>query len=182
MLMLDPLRYRTLILWLYSDPKILEPRLDGRVEKMLEVRGPPAHQLHIADSVLQRGLLDELKEMREIARKNQHVDMSKGIYQAIGYKEFSQYFDADNDKDALLEAALEDMKLGTRQYSRKQVKWLRNQTVPAVKRVNDALSVPDMHIYVLDATDLGRWQSDVQDTAVRILRGGLLSAESAGKS
>jgi tRNA dimethylallyltransferase len=120
--------------------------------------------------------------MREIAEKNQHVDMSKGIYQAIGYKEFSQYLGADNDKDALLQAALEDMKLGTRQYSRKQVKWLRNQTVPAVKRVNDALPVPDMHIYVLDATDLGRWQADVQDTAVRILRGELRSAEPAGKS
>ena len=120
--------------------------------------------------------------MREIAQKSQHVDMSKGIYQAIGYKEFSQFFEAENDKDALFKAALEEMKLGTRQYSRKQVKWLRNQTVPAVKRVNNALSVPDMHIYVLDATDLGQWQVEVQDTAVRILRGGFLRPWSARNS
>lgn len=49
-LMLHWVRYRTLILWLYAEPKVLEPRLDGRVEKMLEVRSPLARQRCITDS------------------------------------------------------------------------------------------------------------------------------------
>lgn len=31
-------RYRTLVFWLYAKPEVLEPRLDSRVEKMVDVR------------------------------------------------------------------------------------------------------------------------------------------------
>lgn len=30
-------RYDTLIFWLFSDPEVLNPRLDARVDQMLEV-------------------------------------------------------------------------------------------------------------------------------------------------
>ena len=38
---IEPLRYRTLIFWVYANPTLLEPRLDERVNQMIKVQDAP---------------------------------------------------------------------------------------------------------------------------------------------
>lgn len=105
--------------------------------------------------------------------------MSQGIYQAIGYKEFKAYLDEvgsdRQDTQAqvhLFREAVANMQMGTRQYARRQVKWIRNKFLPAVRSLQEVKSEKDnMHVYCLDATDLSGWQQNIQDTAIRIADG-----------
>lgn len=81
-----------------------------------------------------------------------------------GYKEFATYFDDietrpdDNAlRERLFKTAITDMQLGTRQYARRQIKWVRNKLLPAIYKLweaEDSESVEDrsVHIYLLDAT------------------------------
>lgn len=104
------------------------------------------------------------------------VDYSRGVYQAIGehfitnmtqsnpdpvstgYKEFEPFLsqratrplDADPSAapDPLFLEGLERMKLSTRQYAKKQVKWVKQNLVPAASASLDG----DVFVYLLDAT------------------------------
>ncbi len=62
-------------LWLDVPKNILNPKLDKRVDEMIE-----------------RGLLKELQEFRTLHKDPEVSDFSKGAMQAIGYKEFDEYF------------------------------------------------------------------------------------------
>ena len=107
--------------------------------------------------------------------------MSKGIYQSIGYKEFSNYLDECESsgrdlvlQDKLFREALASMQVGTRQYARRQIKWIRNKFLPAARAIvsgSEGEKRNDFHVYCLDATDLSRWKEDIQDTAIRIANG-----------
>ena len=63
-----------------------------------------------------------------------------------GYKEFSSYFtECDSGKlqdlaeqERLFELGFEQMKLRTRQYARRQVKWIRTQLLPAMYKSSEA--------------------------------------------
>ncbi|GAA5851464.1 hypothetical protein JCM9279_001075 [Rhodotorula babjevae] len=174
-------RFRTLIFWLHADPDALNGRLDARVDKMLE-----------------RGLLSEIDELWQVAHVPgaDPVDYSKGIYQAIGYKEFAPYLslahsspssasssappDADADADAapalraLFDDAVRTMKTSTRQYAKRQVKWIRGKLLPAVR--DEAARAraqgeedEDVVVVLLDATDLSKWRDNVRDPAVDLL-------------
>jgi tRNA dimethylallyltransferase len=101
----------------------------------------------------------------------------------LGYKEFHGYLSALSQTDKALTEAVENMKTSTRQYSRKQISWIRNKLLPAIHATNaQETTVP---IYLLDATgkispsivpfsasaDTGEpWASNVCDPAVQISR------------
>ncbi|KAH9857784.1 tRNA isopentenyltransferase [Lenzites betulinus] len=161
-------RYRTLCFWLYAKPDILKPRLDERVDQMIE-----------------QGLLNEIRTLRTIASTaasvnehqppgdGRHMDYTLGIYQAIGYKEFHNYLSAPEPSEATFRRAVEQMKLGTRRYAKRQVTWIRNKLLPAVNAANAESQtengVPIVPTYLLDATELGdAWKTNVLDTADRI--------------
>jgi tRNA dimethylallyltransferase len=95
-----------------------------------------------------------------------------GIYQSIGaayfglssacslillpgFKEFRQYLSEASPSDKTFATAVEDMKLSTRRYAKRQVAWIRNKLLPAFRYLNE-LTGPSRHtgshIYVLDAT------------------------------
>ncbi|KAJ3043394.1 hypothetical protein HDV00_005092 [Rhizophlyctis rosea] len=69
---------------------------------------------------------------------------TRGILQAIGFKEFHPYFTylsshplppADDPRlQELLAQGVEDMKRATRNYARRQVAWMRNRLVGMVRR------------------------------------------------
>ena len=67
-----------------------------------------------------------------IRKDEQYVN---GIFQSIGFKEFHEYLIlSDEEKTTaggvkLLEEGVEKMKIATRQYARKQNKWVRNRFV-----------------------------------------------------
>lgn len=166
-------RYRTLCFWLYAEPSILNDRLDARVDDMIK-----------------EGLLDEIKQLRAIASSPapcspdaavtessdesavQQTDYTVGIYQSIGYKEFHDYLASPEHSEKLFVSAVEQMKYGTRQYAKRQIRWLRNKLLPAIYSANSGRdhTVALLPVYLLDATELGdQWTSNVLNQGERIV-------------
>ncbi|CAM0139966.1 unnamed protein product [Umbelopsis sp. WA50703] len=172
------LRYKTIIFWLYADPPTLNQRLDERVDKMIET-----------------GLFDELTSLRrKVAEGTVNTPgkelekYQRGIWQAIGYKEFDEYLAAieNGEKDSailksLKEQSVERMKVATRRYAKRQVQWIRNKLLPTIWNTQDTikeLTIPSIslspsksiEIYLLDATDLSKWDKNVKDIAIQVTR------------
>lgn len=82
----------------YSSREALYERINMRVEKMLE-----------------NGLLEEAKRTYE----NKSLNKSKGALQAIGHKEFFEFFEGNITYDE----AVENLKRSTRRYAKRQLTW-----------------------------------------------------------
>ncbi|KAI9029882.1 IPP transferase-domain-containing protein [Phycomyces nitens] len=157
-------RFKALVFWLYADPLALYPRLDERVDKMIET-----------------GLFEEIKDLRRrvvggsITLPGQELEKyQRGLWQAIGYKEFDPYFTAiENDTleepgkmlKKIKDECTERMKAATRRYARRQVQWIRNKFLPSVFD-----SKGDVMVYLLDAGDLDSWNTNVQQKAIDVAR------------
>ena len=147
-----------LLFWVYSEREVLRQRLDTRVDKMLD-----------------RGLLDEVQELYDFKQKKesagQILDMTKGIWQSIGYRQFESYMTALNEGrdtvevDRLKTAALEEMKTATRRYAVYQTRWIRLKQIP---RLRDAGSEAMKSLYLLDSTDVSQFQHNVVEPAVKL--------------
>lgn len=114
-------------------------------------------------------------------------DYTKGILQTIGFKEFLPYlndFDKSNDEQIvnyfnnlisnpdenskpdgceLFLKCLDELKLVTQRYSKKQIKWIRNRLLAAHDRQVPAL-------YDLNTTDPSQWNSDIFVKAENIIQ------------
>ncbi|GAB0089143.1 tRNA dimethylallyltransferase [Sergentomyia squamirostris] len=164
-----PLRYKNILLfWLHCEQEVLNKRLDARVDSMVE-----------------SGLLDEIREFHEnFVKPYGDRDYTKGILQTIGFKEFIPYlekFDSDEDKMIslimknketsgeipeslnLLNECLDQLKLATIRYSKNQNKWVKNRFLGNLRR-----DVPPL--YKLDTTDPSKWQEDIFERAVEIIQ------------
>lgn len=93
---------KLLIFWLDWPRDILHDRINQRVDFMME-----------------RGLLDEVRQMQE----NFRLADTSSARQGIGYKELVAYLDGEMD----LDRAVERIKIHTRQYAKRQITWVRNQ-------------------------------------------------------
>ncbi|XP_067679230.1 tRNA dimethylallyltransferase-like [Haliotis asinina] len=147
-----PARYeKTCIFWIQCDQTVLDDRLDARV-----------------DTMMQHGLLQELHDFhREYRQKMQgDCDYTLGIFQSIGFKEFHNYLLLpESERDTvkgrqLRDEGLELLKLATRQYAKRQIKWIRNRFL---KRPG---ALP---VYGVDSTDVSRWAENVLQPACDIL-------------
>ncbi|CAG8470751.1 4104_t:CDS:10 [Ambispora leptoticha] len=170
---------RTCIFWLYADPEYLNPRLDARVDKMIE-----------------KGLFDEIRYLRNELKLGQQntptgdpVDYTHGIWQAIGYKEFDPYLSSlectndslgditstrENDQ-ILKQSCTNTMKAATRRYARRQVRWIRNKFLLKLQQQISSSSSQseETHItklYLLDATSLDTWTENVSNVAINITK------------
>lgn len=147
-----------LLFWVYSDREVLRQRLDSRVDKMLD-----------------RGLLDEVRELFDFKQKKESesktLDMTKGIWQSIGYKQFEPYMTAlDEGRDGaevdrLNSTALEEMKTATRRYAVYQTRWIRLKQIP---RLRDVGAEAMNSLYLLDSTDVSQYQEKVVEPAVKL--------------
>lgn len=90
--------YDSFLIGLNTDRSILYQRINQRVDLMVE-----------------QGLLEEAKNLA----KNPTVQAAQGI----GYKEFFTYLSGGSS----LEAALEEVKLHSRRYAKRQLTWFRNR-------------------------------------------------------
>ncbi|MEG1994753.1 MAG: tRNA dimethylallyltransferase, partial [Oscillospiraceae bacterium] len=98
----NPSPYNPIMIALsYSDRQLLYQRINKRVDEMVA-----------------EGLLAEVMEIIE-------KGFSKTASQAIGYKEFLPYINADDKSPELLESCIEKLKMETRRYSKRQLTWLR---------------------------------------------------------
>ncbi|WVW84064.1 hypothetical protein I302_106092 [Kwoniella bestiolae CBS 10118] len=135
-------RFRTLIFWVYEPLESLRPRLDKRVDKMVE-----------------NGLLREISELRDIAKQiygtTEATDHTEGIFQSIGYKEFSSLAlpQPQPTSDSAYGPALERTKLSTHQYAKSQLKWIKKQLLPAVKEAKSLGG--DVGVYVVNGGEKG---------------------------
>ncbi|KAI7900945.1 IPP transferase-domain-containing protein [Cokeromyces recurvatus] len=156
-------RYKALVFWIYSDPQKLNPRLDARIDQMIET-----------------GLFDEIKDLRRRVVEGQ-VKMpgieleqyQRGLWQAIGYKEFDPYFVAleegnknENELEKIKDECTEQMKAATRRYAKSQIKWIRNKLLPTSLYSKNK----DVIIYCLDAGDLACWDTNVKEKAIQIAK------------
>ncbi|KZC13841.1 tRNA dimethylallyltransferase, mitochondrial, partial [Dufourea novaeangliae] len=143
---------------------VLEQRLDSRVDAMLET-----------------GLVQELLDFHrryneQWIQTNTSPDYTKGIFQSIGFKEFHSYLVLpENEKrekkgQELLKKAIDDLRLVTKRYAKKQQKWVRNRLIRRSDR-----QVP--RVYTLDCTDLDKWDSSVYEQAVKIVEATLRGEE-----
>ena len=95
-------RYRAVRLALaFADREDMKRLIDRRVDRMAE-----AGLLREVETLMARGL-----------------PRSSTAWQAIGYKEFLQVYDGE----ATVEQALEEIRLRSRQYAKRQLTWLRRQ-------------------------------------------------------
>ncbi|XP_054710203.1 tRNA dimethylallyltransferase-like [Uloborus diversus] len=152
-----PLRYQnSVMLWIQCEKEVLEKRLDERVDEMLE-----------------KGLIDELLEFHKQYNESKLLchgtpSYTEGIFQSIGFKEFHNYLILSEEQrntaagQKIFKNAIEDMKVATKKYAKKQVKWIKNRFLRKPDR-----QVPP--IYALDATDLDHWVENVLDPAVKIV-------------
>lgn len=76
----------------------------------------------------------------------------------------------DENGVKLLEESIEQMKLATRKYARKQIKWIKNRFL----RIRDR-QVPS--IFGLNATDLSQWDSSVLEPSISIVNHYLYGTE-----
>ena len=99
-------------------------------------------------------MVKEIIDLREHAARIYGSESSaspeEGIFQSIGYKEFAAIPTEELSSDhPLFASGLERMKLSTRQYAKKQIKWIRKQLLPAVRKARQMGGQVD--IYVLPA-------------------------------
>lgn len=136
------LKYDTLFLWLYSEPNQLNERLDNRVDKMLDTGG-----------------IDEIKQLYKyfVDHELTPEQCENGVWQVIGYKEFLPWLQEPQLNK--LENGIERMKIRTKQYAKRQVKWIKKMLIPDIKGEN---------IYLLNATDLSQWDTLVCSRAIDI--------------
>ncbi|KAI5644160.1 IPP transferase domain-containing protein [Phthorimaea operculella] len=133
-----------------------DKRLDARVDQMLEA-----------------GLIQELLDFHQ--RHNLHriqdgkpPDYTKGVFQTLGFKEFHDYLIlSEEDRKTeegqkLLAQSIENMKIGTRRYARRQNKMVRGRFLEHPDR-----EVPP--IYELDTTDISKWDEEVKNKAIHII-------------
>ncbi|PFH60574.1 hypothetical protein XA68_10741 [Ophiocordyceps unilateralis] len=146
-----------LLFWVHADRETLCQRLDRRV-----------------DSMLHAGLLNEVRELYTLRRDaTRPLNMTKGIWQAIGYRQFEPYLSALDDAStptsslpALQAAALEDVKAATRRYAAHQTRWIRcKQTRRLRDQGPDALS----SLYLVDSTDPPLFRAQVLDPAAHLV-------------
>ncbi|KAI7263515.1 tRNA isopentenyltransferase-like protein [Hortaea werneckii] len=151
------LRFSTLLFWVHAEPEALRSRLDSRVDKMLDA-----------------GLLEEVHTLdahAEVeASAGRPVDETRGIWVSIGYKEFKPYTKAltsgnvsEKELARLQTEAVDRTKAATRQYAKRQIRWIRIKLVNALDeaKANDRL-------FVLDASDATQYDETVVKPALAI--------------
>ncbi|CCF55848.1 hypothetical protein KAFR_0A04130 [Kazachstania africana CBS 2517] len=136
------LKYDTLFLWCFSELGPLNQRLDDRVDMMMK-----------------NGALEDINQLFSYHQKNNVTSMENGVWQVIGFKEFLPWLLEDkSSKTIKFEDCVERMKIRTRQYAKKQIKWIQKMLIPDING----------DIYVLNATDLNRWKELVLERATKI--------------
>jgi tRNA dimethylallyltransferase len=62
-----------------------------------------------------------------------------------------------------LDLSTEQMKAATRQYAKRQIRWIRLKLIPALSNQNQLGK-----LYLLDGTDIARWSDDVVNPAMDV--------------
>ncbi|VVC32895.1 Zinc finger C2H2-type,P-loop containing nucleoside triphosphate hydrolase,Matrin/U1-C-like, C2H2- [Cinara cedri] len=141
------------MMWLTCDDDVLNRRLEKRTDDMVD-----------------RGLVDELCRFKtaKLAENERLADLdyTKGVLQCIGVKQFQRYLQmpaecrGTDECRAVLADALTAMKDVTKNYAKRQRRWINNRFLkPGDKQA--------VSVYRLDCTDLADWPA-LSDQAVEL--------------
>ena len=139
-----------LIFWTHANATQLNARLGNRVDQMLS-----------------KGLIQEVEDLYRIAEdykfKDRKLDESHGIWTAIGYKEFLPFVTQKQRCEAVKLDCVERTKIATRQYAKRQNRWIRLKLMPTLSEsgIGDRL-------YPFDASDASKFPDNVQEPASRL--------------
>ena len=167
----EGLRFPTLLLWLEAQDLVLKERLNSRV-----------------DAMVQDGLVEEARDLVKLKEQLTHdgiaVDVTKGIWVSIGYKELESYLNGQESKVdpnkqlRMMQEAIESVKAGTRRYAKRQNRYIRIRLADALR---DASQLDKL--FLLDGTSLDQWNSAVFSPSANLvdsfLKGELLPAPSS---
>lgn len=155
-----PLRFdNTCVIWLDCDLNLLDRILDERVDQMLE-----------------KGLLAELENFHEDYNKKrcqsgERADYEKGIFQTIGFKEFHDYLVLDpeikgtEEGNKILSSSISGMKLSTKRFARRQLKWIRRRFLQSGSR-----DLPPI-FKLTTSLESEEWDEQVRQPAIKIVQG-----------
>ena len=145
------LRCDTLIFWTHANPDVLNARLEKRV-----------------DAMVSDGLLSEIesiyKSLLDQEQRGILVDQTRGIWVAIGFKENLAYIINGEDRESLKKEGIERTKIATRQYAKRQIRWIKLRLQRAIATANSS-----HRFFVLDTADLTHWPQDVEKKARDII-------------
>ncbi|OXA57587.1 tRNA dimethylallyltransferase, mitochondrial [Folsomia candida] len=150
-----PLRFpEAICLWIQADKDILQKRIEDRVDNMVSL-----------------GLKQELNSYIDLLRKeNCNLNYEEGILQSIGFKEFHAYFQLESHERnssvgiAKFEEGITRLKIVTRQYARKQLKWVNQRFILPHRR-----EVPPVYSINGNLVDQDNWEKNVFAPAVDII-------------
>lgn len=150
------LRFEPLVFWMYAPNEVLHPRLDGRVLEMMKT-----------------GLLDEVASLSDLRTSLETeifpLDVTRGIWISIGYKEVEQYEialragESDETLERLKQEAIDRIQTSTRQYAKQQIRWIQSKFITAMTRAS-----ADKSIFLLDGSDVSQWDAQVSTPAVEV--------------
>jgi tRNA dimethylallyltransferase len=123
--------------------------------------------------MVDNGMMEEVQSMYDFKAGmedgSQQVDMSRGIWVSIGFKEFSSYIAAkdsglpDVQLGSMKKEAIERTQIATRQYAKRQLRWIQFKFLNAMIR-NNAMN----RMFLLDGSELSRWNETVRQPAIAI--------------
>jgi adenylate dimethylallyltransferase (cytokinin synthase) len=120
-----------------------------------------------ASEMLERGLLDELEELRDLQQSflADNACFHKGVWKSIGYQEFYPYLEADtscSSRQSSFQRGLALMNANTLQYGFHQLEWIRSILSPFLNKAGVVcVSFP--------VTNKASWTSDVEIPAISML-------------
>ncbi|KAL9625005.1 MAG: hypothetical protein Q9160_000734 [Pyrenula sp. 1 TL-2023] len=151
------LRYPTLIFWLKADKDALSTRLNTRVDEMVN-----------------EGLIQESETLHDFAQSREQAgiedDMTRGIWVSIGYKELLDYIAMYRQGNAsikhlddLKEDCVERIKIATRQYAKRQERFIRIRLMDDIVRSNAS-----DNLFILDCSNTSTLEADMMKPAACI--------------
>ena len=153
----EDLRYSPLIFWLHSQEDALKARLNARVGTMVT-----------------NGLIEEASRMSDFnsnqSLKGLPLNLDKGIWVSIGYKEMQPLFAAMQDDDCgrdnllrIQDGCIEAVMAHTRQYSKRQNRWIRLTLMDFLAKASSL-----DRLFLLDCTDPEIWTETVSGPSEQI--------------
>lgn len=171
-------RYRTCVFWIWSDQTALNKRLDDRVDVMLN------NGLYSEIDEMYAKYTQELKEIRENKDNEESQDLTKGVWQVIGFRQFLPWLETNKQDVKKLELSIDEMKRNTRRYSKQQTKFMKNNLMPKINMVieknnqhhqskdnnNNNEDENSLVATILDASDLSKWSTEVGQKGISIAK------------
>lgn len=144
------------IIWVTTDQNVLNKRCDKRVEKML-----------------QRGMLHELESFHRDynMKRKDSTDYTRGIFQAIGFKEFHNYLIlSDEEKKSekgqkLYKDGIEAMNNVTHRYAKSQIRWIRQRLLNPYNPKSNRIK-----LYAVDSTNPDDWDKLVLNPSINLVQ------------